>query len=351
MEQITGKAAANVGLEELRQAIECFKRLDGKRTLHKIGEEVLGKRKAGNYQSRVSKLLSTLHEGLGLEDGLLCERIRGQHPTPTEAGRLFLRNCADAILKEMEERTRAVQARLDAAREEVGGSVVFKIAMVPTMDNRWLLPFMARLARNPATRHIRLNPPAIMRSAEVEQAVMEGVFKIGILHLPEEGERRKELDARYGATVLFRDPFVTAFHHKHKWARKKTVGLRDFDGVKGYYRFDGGRPAEVVERRLAGAGVKVDVVQSFGDFASVEAAVTALGDEPCVTIVPRLFVTNAHIGDGPEIVPSRPVGGMLIRPIKDFGPPREMGFIRAHGELSKEAELLLEALHKEAARG
>ncbi len=323
MEQNTDGMGANIRLEELRQAIECFKRLDGKRTLHK---------------------------GLGLEDGLLCERNRGQHPTPTEAGRLFLRNCADSILAEMAERTRAVQARLDAAREEVGGSVVFKIAMVPTMDNRWLLPFMARLSRNPATRHIRLNPPAIMRSAEVEQAVMDGVFKIGILHLPEDGERRNELNARFGATVLFRDPFVAAFNHKHKWRNKKTVSLRDFDGIKGYYRFDGGRPAEVVERRLACAGIKVDVVQSFEDFASVEAAVTALEDESCVTIVPRLFVTNAHIWDGPEVIPKRPVGGMLIRAIKDFGSPREMGFIRAPGELSGAAALVLEALQKEVGK-
>ena len=62
---MTGKPAADVKLEELRQAIECFKRLDGKRTLHEIGEEVFGQRKKGNYQSRVSKLLSALHAGLG----------------------------------------------------------------------------------------------------------------------------------------------------------------------------------------------------------------------------------------------------------------------------------------------
>ena len=334
----------------LGKALRCFMELDGDRSLHEIGEAVFEKRKAGSHQSRMSKLLKFLHEAMNLPRGTLCTQDRGKVPRYTESGRLFLRNHAEKILRQIEERTGVIQQLLEKAREDVSGSVTYKIAMVPTMNSRWLLPFMKALAANKATRHLKVNPPATMLSDAVEKAVREGRHEIGILQFPDDPEAMKELQTNYRATRLFDDPFVAAMHCKHPWARKKSVRLKDFDGVQGYYRFVGGRPTQVIEERLKGAGVNIEPVETFEEFGSVEAAVAGTVGEQCVTIVPRLFATNAHIWDDVNLASLRPVGNVVLKLISDFGAPRRMGFICKRGPLTPTAELIVEALRKEAGR-
>jgi len=340
----------SLDLVQLHEALRCFVKLPEATSLRAIGVEVFGDN-SGDPQSRVSRRLDYLHDVLGLDHDYLRSRKEGQHGKHTGAGEMFVSHALQ-IIGEIEQQEQNVRRMLEQARRQMERHSFYSLAITPTLDVKWLPGFQARIRKSEATGYLDLNERAAkMLSAEIETAVTKDqTHEIGILQLPEPGSRRDELRERFRATVLFKDPFVAAMHQQHPLAGRKSLKLADFRDAPGYVQYVNGRATERVNKALARHKVNPVPVQGFHVSASVDVLLKADPGSPRITIVPRLFLDPALILKPQDVLPRRPFPQIVTRPITDFGPPREVGFICREGPLSRQGELVLAALELEAER-
>jgi LysR family transcriptional regulator, low CO2-responsive transcriptional regulator len=82
-----------------------------------------------------------------------------------------------------------------------------------------------------------------------------------------------EADARFHSIRYSRHPVVIMAHRDHPWARRSSIGIREFAGQRMILRETGSTTRRAFERALAAAGVAPDIVMELGSREAVWHAV------------------------------------------------------------------------------
>lgn len=193
-------------------------------------------------QPPLSVQIRTFEERLGVR---LFERDR-RHVALTEAG-AFMLDRARHFLAE------ADRLQVEASQIARGETGVLAVGYTATATYEILPELLRRFRVSRPSVRLELRE---LRSADQPEALRTGRIEVGLACGPIEKEDLVE-------RVLVTERFVAALPKRHPLARKKTLRLRDFDGIACVAVRPDIEPAwaAACARAIARARVRIDVVQ------------------------------------------------------------------------------------------
>lgn len=271
---------------ELRQ-LESF------REVVREGSFTAAARKLHMTQPAVSLHVKALEQHL--QARLLHRDARGVRLT--KAGAVLLET-ADQVLAGLEEAARRIR-EIEAPER---GSVI--LACGDTVALHLLPPVITEFRSAHPSAEVQV---ANHGSRTILEMVMRREADLGLVTRP------LWLDPALQARTLHIEPMRLALPRKHPLARRKRLSLTDLDGEAAVLLAKPAETRQLIDRGLAKAGVRLDVVMESGNLEVVKAYVrTGLG----ISLLPELAITGQDerwlaIRDLPEDFPKRRVA--LVR--------------------------------------
>jgi LysR family transcriptional regulator, transcriptional activator of the cysJI operon len=247
---------------------------------------------SGVSQSAASQMLKSVELALGAK--LLDSSTRPL--TITEAGRLYLDFCRDAL-----RRREAFQADLDQLLHEVEGTV--RVASIYSVG----VSEMSELEREFSSRQPGAKLTVeYLRPERVYDAVVSDRVDIGLISYPEQTREVKVIDWRQEEMVVAASP-------DHDLANRQSLAIRELEG-RDFIGFDEDLPIrQEIDRYLDERGVSVNVTLHFDNLQTLKEAVA---ETRAVSILPGRVLRN-------EVA----MGRLVAIPIEAPGLFRPLGII------------------------
>ena len=204
-------------------------------------------------QASVSERIASLEKKVGTP---LLDRL-GRSVIPTAAGELLHKHAT--LLLEMKETAQLeIEKFLGLEQGEVlmGGS---------TIPGEYILPnLIGRFNKKHPSLSVKLT---IADSSEIENQVLAGQLEIGVIG-------SKSAHPNILSQQLWKDELVLAVPVEHRWARRKTVSLKELRETPFILREDGSGTLKILEAYLQDSGedgtTALNVSARFGSSTAVK---------------------------------------------------------------------------------
>ena len=209
-------------------------------------------------QASVSERIATLENMVGTK---LLDRM-GRRISPTKAGELLYKHAV--LLLDMKRTTSMELQEFLGAKQ---GDIHIGASTIP---GEYILPKLLRDFREKYPL-IAVNQ-TIADSTRIETRVLDGDFELGIV-----GSRSAHKSLTHHE--LWKDELVLAVARRHRWAKKKTVPLRELSVEPFILREIGSGTLKIMEDYFKGSGFKgfegLQVVARLGSSTAIKEGIKA----------------------------------------------------------------------------